>query len=44
MDSEKIHLREYKDIQDINKAILDEVVKEKKGLASNQLNVLDFVV
>ena len=44
LDHEKVELHEYKDHQDINKAILEEVLKEKKGLSSAALNVLDFVM
>lgn len=34
MDHEKVHLNEFKDHQDINKGLLDEILKEKKGLSS----------
>ena len=44
MDIERVHLNDYKDHQDINRLLLEENLKEKKGLSSAQLNVLDFVV
>ena len=44
MDLERSYLNEFKDHQDMNRVLLEETLKEKKGLSAALLNVLDFVI